>query len=144
MRTLERRDLMSTRICACCGEIFIVRPQIPNQAFCSAEICQRERRLRWQRDKMLHDPDYRENQSRNQRAWLDRHPEYWRRYRGNSAKRPHREDREPDNCGLPFSGIYQIEVQRRLDPAKSDVWIAEITRVCEDCLCKKDACKDRT
>lgn len=27
------------------------------------------------------DPDYRDNQSRNQRACMDRHPEYWRNYR---------------------------------------------------------------
>ena len=144
MRTLERRDLMSTRTCACCGEIFIVRPQIPSQAFCSAAACQRERRLRWQRDKMVNDPDYRENQSRNQRAWHDRHPEYWRTYRGNSAKRPQNEDRMPVEGGIPLSGLYRIRFEPDFEHAKSDVWIAEITRVCEECPCKKDACKDRT
>ena len=73
---------MSTRTCACCGDLFIIRPQIASQAYCSAAACPRDRRLRWQLDKILRDPDYRENQSRNQRAWHDRHPEYWRTYRG--------------------------------------------------------------
>ena len=93
---------------------------------------------------MLHDPDYRENQSRNQRAWHDRHPEYWRTYRGNSAKRPKIEDRVPREGGIPLSGLYRIRFEPDFAHAKSDVWIAEITRVCEECSCKKDACKDRT
>jgi len=75
---------MPTKICACCGQSFTPRPQVRDQVFCSAPACQRERRLRWQRDKMQSDPDYRDNQSRSQRAWLDRHPDYWRMYRSQS------------------------------------------------------------
>ena len=43
-----------------------------------ARIMQAAIQQRWQRDKMQADPDYRENQLRSQRAWLERHPEYWR------------------------------------------------------------------
>ena len=77
---------MPTKNCACCGEPFTSRPQVPDQAYCSAPVCQRERRLRWQREKMQTDPDYRDNQSPSQRAWLDRNPDYWRTYRSQAGK----------------------------------------------------------
>lgn len=135
---------MVTKLCACCNEAFISRPQVPNQAFCSSSACQRERRLRWQRDKMLNDQDYRINQSRSQRAWLDRNPDYWRKYRGNSDDRP----QAPVSTARPdqplLSGLYQIKFLQNTDPAKSDAWIVEIAPACGDCPCKKDACKDRT
>ena len=35
---------MSLKNCACCGELFVTRPQVPNHAFCSKHACQRERR----------------------------------------------------------------------------------------------------
>jgi hypothetical protein len=43
--------LMVTKNCACCGEPFVARPQVPNQAFCATPACQRERRQQWQRKK---------------------------------------------------------------------------------------------
>lgn len=135
---------MPTKNCACCGEIFITRPQVPNQSFCSAPACQRERRLRWQRDKMLTDPDYRDNQSRNQRAWLDRNPDYWRTYRGNGDKSPSTPKGVTPASRAPLSGLYRIRFEPDGALAKRDAWIAEITPVCQDCPCKKDACKDRT
>lgn len=135
---------MPTKNCACCGEIFTPRLQVPNQSFCSAPACQRERRLRWQRDKMLTDPDYRDNQSRSQRAWLDRNPDYWRTYRRQTDKNSSPHLATPVVAtGAPLSGLYRIKF-RQEPPAKSDVWIAEITPACVECPCKKDACKDRT
>lgn len=59
---------MPTKIRTCCGQPFTARPQVRDQAYCSAPACQRERRLSWQRDKMQPDPDYCDNQSRSQRA----------------------------------------------------------------------------
>lgn len=135
---------MPTKICACCGQPFKTRPQVPEQAYCSAQACQRERRLRWQRDKMRSDPDYRDNQSRSQRAWLDRNPDYWRTYRSQSDK-----NSSPPvtttvvATGAPLSGLYWIKFQQE-SSAKSDVWIAEVTPAGTECLCKKDACKERT
>jgi len=135
---------MPTKICACCGQPFTTRPQVRDQAFCSAPACQRERRLRWNRKKRQSDPDYRDNQSRSQRAWLDRNPDYWRTYRNQSAK-----NNSPPaattmaTTSAPLSGLYWIKF--RQDPsAKSDVWIAEITPACSECRCKEDACKERT
>lgn len=135
---------MPTKNCACCGEIFITRPQVPNQSFCSAPACQRERRQRWQRDKMLTDPDYRDNQSRSQRAWLDRNPDYWRKYRGNGDRSTQTPEVATPADRLPLSGLYRIRFDSDAALAKSDAWLAEITPVCLDCPCKKDACKDRT
>ena len=76
---------MDTRICACCGQPFVPCRQVPNQTYYSESGCQRERRLRWQRNKMQTDPAYRDNQARSQRAWMERNPDYWRKYRGNHA-----------------------------------------------------------
>jgi len=135
---------MVTKFCACCLEPFVSRPQVPNQIFCSAPVCQRERRMRWQRDKMLNDSDYRSNQARSQRAWLDRNPDYWRKYRENSDDRQQASAKVIQSAQPPLSGLYQIRFIPDTIPAKSDAWIAEIVPVCVDCLCKKDACKDRT
>jgi hypothetical protein len=72
---------MEFRQCQACQAPFRPRPQIADQRFCSAAACQRERRRRWQATKRQNDPDYRENQKRVQKAWAERHPNYWRDYR---------------------------------------------------------------
>ena len=54
---------METRICACCGQPFQPRPQVPNQTYCSSRACQRDRRQSWQRDKLQYDRFYRESPS---------------------------------------------------------------------------------
>src|SRR6202047_3873761 len=58
---------MEIRRCAAGGHAFRPRPQVPNQRYCSAAACQRERRRRWQREKRESDADYCENQARAQR-----------------------------------------------------------------------------
>jgi len=67
--------------CAACEALFTRRRNVPDQRFCSKPECQRERRRRWQRQKLKADPDYRANQAAAQRRWRERHPDYWRRYR---------------------------------------------------------------
>ena len=59
---------MTTRLCAHCGHPFEPRPQVHDQAFCSAPECQRARKREWQRAKLQSDPDYRINQQAAQRA----------------------------------------------------------------------------
>ncbi|MHC8307534.1 hypothetical protein [Pseudomonas sp. PB3P13] len=152
---------MSNKICACCGLPFEKRPQVPNQTYCSLPACQRARRQRWQRDKMQSDPDYRDNQSRNQRAWLDRHPEYWRNYREanpeyvdrnrSHQRSKHDQQQKVDLAKMDVSqgmalrpGFYRIEQISSGDAASSEAWIVEITPLNIDCPCKKDVCKDRT
>lgn len=69
------------RRCVACGKQFDLRPQQPNQSYCSEQACQRERRKLWQRERRERDPDYRENQAQAQARWLARNPDYWRKYR---------------------------------------------------------------
>ncbi len=152
---------MTTKICKCCGHAFEPRPQVPNQSYCSAPACQRARRQRWQRDKMQSDSDYRENQLRSQRAWLERHPEYWRHYRDINPEyvernRAHQRARGEPRQDLDLAkmdasallvllpGLYRIALAPGAIADPDGCMIVEITPVCADCFCKKDACKDRT
>ena len=73
--------MMESKRCAACGQAFRPRPQIPQQCYCAAPACQRERRRSWQLAKRESDPDYHDNQARAQRAWRERNPDYWREYR---------------------------------------------------------------
>lgn len=72
---------MGKRRCAGCGGLFVPRPNVPHQRYCSKPDCQRTRRRHWQREKLKTDADYRANQAAAQRRWRERHPEYWRVYR---------------------------------------------------------------
>jgi hypothetical protein len=54
---------------------------VPNQEFCSAAECQRERKRLWQRKKMAEDSDYRRDQAAAQKIWNKANPDYWRNYR---------------------------------------------------------------
>jgi len=72
---------MEKRRCAACRKLFHPRPQSPEQKFCSAAECQRERKRRWQKARRASDPDYRENDIQANRQWRSRHPGYWRAYR---------------------------------------------------------------
>ena len=121
---------MATKICTNCRSLFIVRPQSPDQEFCSEVSCQKERRRRWRQKKLGADPDYRLNQSRAQRAWLDRNPNYWREYRKNKEiKRESKPIRDRLKVKQPLSGLYQIRFIHNKGVAKSDAWIVEITPV---------------
>jgi hypothetical protein len=72
---------MAMKKCIGCGQSFQPRAQTPQQDYCNATECQRERRRRWQQIKRQSDPDYQENQIRAQQAWNERNPDYWREYR---------------------------------------------------------------
>ena len=72
---------MGRKRCAACGDGFTQRRNVPSQQYCSKSECQRERRRRWQREKLRQDPDYRANQAAAQGRWRERHPDYWRKYR---------------------------------------------------------------
>ena len=100
---------MASKLCVNCLNSFNPRPQSPDQEFCSNEPCQKERRKRWRQKKMEGDSDYRLNQSRAQRAWLDRNPDYWRRYRKNKEiKRETKPIGDRISVEQPLSGLYQM------------------------------------
>ena len=147
-------NLMTTRTCAYCGNPFQPRPQVPKQTYCPSPECQRARKLRWQQDKIRTDPDYRDNQRDAQRAWFDRHPGYWPAYRASGSvsldRSGHRETDGPgkglakmDVSTLP-SGLYQLQQVTASSAVQNGGWLVEITPICLDCPCKKDACKEMT
>ena len=69
------------RRCGNCKRRFKVRPQSPNQRYCSSHECQLTRRRLWQKERMQSDGDYRENQLRASADWRARNPDYWKFYR---------------------------------------------------------------
>lgn len=77
---------MEERWCSGCGQVFIPRAQSPRQSFCAEAACQRERKLLWQRTKRRSDRDYVANQAKANTAWLQRNPDYWKRYRAQQSR----------------------------------------------------------
>lgn len=64
-----------------CGKLFVPCPKVKEQAYCSADSCQNERKRRWHNKKLADDPDYRQNRRDSQKRWRETHRDYWRRYR---------------------------------------------------------------
>ncbi len=92
---------MEQRRCAGCHKLFHPRPQSPEQAFCPAAECQRERKRRWQKAKRAVDADYRDNDVQASRQWRSRNPGYWREYRRKHAQyvtRNRQQQRERDRA----------------------------------------------
>lgn len=65
--------------CKHCGVIFT--PSRKNQKYCLNSTCRRERKRKWQRNKIKTDSDYNLAQKEAQAQWRSKHPEYWREYR---------------------------------------------------------------
>lgn len=141
---------MVSKSCAACGESFQPRPQVPQQSYCAAPECQRERRRQWQRLKLQSDPDYQDNQMRAQQAWSHRNPDYWRNYRDShpeyvernramqqernaKAQAGHVAKMDASNPVIPLpSGVYQLSLVTDTEIAKMDVWTVEIrVHACE-------------
>jgi hypothetical protein len=138
---------MESNPCAACGQPFRAPPQAPAQRFCSSAACQRERRRQWQRTRRREDPEYRDNQAQAQRAWVERNPDYWRKYRQhnpmyereNRAKQQVRDakrrervlakmDASTPDSPVP-SGTYWLRPVGSEDLAKMDAWTVEIRLV---------------
>ncbi len=121
---------MLEKTCAHCLQSFLVRPQVPHQAYCAASECQRFRRSQWLKQRIRDDPDYRDNRARSQRAWLDRNPDYWKKYR----KARSLKETEP---GVPpevddamhelMRGLYLLRIVGLPKAAKTDAWIVELS-----------------
>lgn len=147
---------MPARYCACCGKAFASRPQVPHQTYCSAPACQRERKQRWHRNKLQTDPDYRDNQHRTQRDWLNRHPDYWRQYREEhplsdrrcksaiqtkSRSGPNPRPAKMDVSPVPIpAGIYWLKPILVEGSKRRPLWTVEIWPVTATQLRKMDAC----
>ena len=145
-----------TQHCACCGRPFEPRPQVPDQAYCSAPDCQRARKRQWQRAKLQSDPDYRINQRAAQQAWSQRNQDYWRNYREDRPEYVQRNREQQrlrdangadvdlakmDVCDLP-TGLYRITRHPAFPRENGDSWVVEITPVCLTCPCKMDVSRE--
>jgi hypothetical protein len=136
--------------CTHCGIRFTPAPQVPKQTYCSKPGCQKERRRKWQKNKLKSDPDYRDNQLRAQKAWTDRNPDYWRQYRQNSSvygtPPPGKQDvnapgpRNPSVkmdsinpyctlCKAFQNGVFRLTVLAEPDGVKIDAWIVELSSI---------------
>ena len=153
---------MECKSCASCGEAFRPRPQVPDQSFCPAPSCQRERKRRWQQAKRASDPDYRLNQAQAQQAWAARHAGYWHAYRRdhpeycarNRIRQQERDRRRaqgrlakmdvwtPESV-IP-SGTYRLRPVSAGDLAKMDAWTVEITLLSEHSGRSVASCKETT
>jgi len=129
-----------TRVCLACGNAFHPLLQVPNQRYCSAPGCQRERRRRWQRQHLRSDADYRDNQARAQAKWRARRPDYWRQYR---ASHPTYRER---NCVLQrrrnarrtSSAVANMDASVPLRPLMSGFYI--LRRAAGTGVAKMNAC----
>lgn len=122
---------MSLRNCAHCAQTFTPCPQVPHQTYCSSVACQRARRRLWLQDRLRDDPDYRDNRARSQRAWLDRNPDYWKKYREarslNGVRAEHLAAETDDSMQELMRGVYLLRLIGLPKPAKTDAWIVELS-----------------
>ena len=150
---------MENKQCVACSQPFQPCPQVPDQSYCSAPACQRERRKQWHRQKLQTDPDYQNNQARAQKAWMQRNPNYWREYRKSHPEyvernRVRQQERNAKVTGhsiakmdvsipstpLP-SGIYHLSLVTGAGIAKMDVWTVEITVHACKCMSRVEIAK---
>ena len=137
---------MGTRRCLACGRSFQPRPQVPQQNYCTARDCQRERKKLWERDRRRTDPDYRKNQASASQAWSRKHPDYWKEYRRANPQYTERnraiqqQKRTERRCPPPVaktdvsgaaaaleSGLYRLTKLHGGGIAKVDAWLVRIT-----------------
>ena len=155
--------------CAACDDLFTPRRNVPDQKYCSKPECQRERRRRWQRQKLKEDPDYRANQAVAQRRWREKNPDYWRRYRRahpgyteRNREQQHQRNRKrgqaatgPSPPGIAkmdayeaqtavASGTYRLIPVSGRDLAKMDAYLVEMHVLSRGYGNMEDDCKERT
>jgi hypothetical protein len=143
---------MSKLRCVNCSTLFTPAPQVPNQTYCSKPACQKTRRQQWQKSRLQSDPDYRDNQSRAQKAWSEKNPDYWRQHRqtksdyeNSDTSKQHSpvfdgvsQSVKMDSLSHPSQlqqalqdGVFRLRVLERPSLVKMDVWIVELSSIHE-------------
>ena len=140
----SRVTAMSKRSCAACGKLFVPRPQIHNQQFCSDQKCQRERRRRTQAERRANKPATPVNDAQYRRDWRIKNSDYWKHYRASHpeyAERNRIQQRQRNKAqknsdiakddvwpAHPFTGgLYRLSPVTRRKIANEAVWIVEIS-----------------
>ena len=72
---------MIERRCRYCDQQFQPSRCHPEQAVCSARVCQQRRRADNRKQKLIADPEYREVCRESARKWRGDHVGYWKQYR---------------------------------------------------------------
>nr|WP_035483144.1 hypothetical protein [Paraburkholderia phenoliruptrix] len=130
----------NVRHCVACGSLFRPLPHVPNQRYCSAPSCQRERRRRWQQQHMRADADYRENQRRAQASWRARNPDYWRQYRATHPAYRERNSalQRKRNARLRSGAVANMNASHIAPPSASGFYV--LRRASEIQIAKMNAC----
>jgi hypothetical protein len=136
--------IMQIKQCAACRQAFQLRAQTPQQRYCSSPECQRERRRKWQKEKLKNDSDYKDNQARAQQEWSKRNSDYWHNYRSthpeyverNRVLQRERNTRSKNDSIVKMdlsnphptlpSGIYHLSLVKDSEIVKMDAWMVEI------------------
>jgi hypothetical protein len=139
--------------CLHCANGFIPVPQVQNQAYCSNPDCQKQRRRQWQKRKLQSDPDYRDNQSRAQKAWSEKNPDYWRKHRqasqGSESFLENKPKQLPQESKVKsikmdssnqaqalqkalHDGVFRLKVLAEPDGVKMDTWIVELSKITKE------------
>ena len=101
--------------CLCCKRPIIAHPAVADQRYCSDPECQKARKRRWQKEKLLNDSDYQANQAEAQRQWRSRNKDYWREYRRKNPTYTEKNcmgQRERNRRRRSGSGIAKMDEQK--------------------------------
>ena len=114
---------MKRRRCSACGRLFEPCPKVKRQQYCSERPCQRERKRRWQKQKLAEDPAYQANQRDAQERWRAKHPDYWRDYRKRHSdyerrnrERQHERNRRKRQRAEPIAKMDALVAKRLIIP----------------------------
>lgn len=149
-----------------CGKMFVPKPHVPHQEYCSAAECQKVRKREWQREKLARDADYRKAQQEAQAKWCCNNPDYWKKYRRQNTDYTERNrSRQREKMRLmqrqdhvdefakmdvlnqrndQFTGRYILTPVRNGRFAKMDALIVKIIEVSKGYADIGDVCKERT
>jgi hypothetical protein len=140
------------KTCLWCKKHFHSHPAVRHQQYCGNRECQKARKRKWQKEKLVKDSDYRTNQASAQRQWRSRNKGYWREYRRRNPayteknrmgqKERNRRRRtgsgiakmdEPKGKTLIPSGRYRLVPLWDSEVAKMDELIVELGIISGDC-----------
>ena len=146
------------RRCRHCSCLFKVCNKVKKHDYCSKKACQLARKRNWQKEKLITDQTYREDQQLAKQDWCADNPDYWKQYRQknkrytdtNRQKQRYRNARRRKKVGnLPpqkpiakmdalmhqndtISGRYKLVPLESQVIAKMDAIIVEISAISED------------
>jgi len=101
--------------CCHCHTLFIPADKHPHQKCCGRKKCVLAGRAKLQKKKMDDDPIYRENQKAANEAWLEKKPDYWKKYRENNPDKTLKNRIMQQVRNLKRAGINPASVKVNLD-----------------------------